>query len=167
MSINIYVGNLSANADEKQLKELFERYGEVESARIVSEQTSGRARGFGFVEMGGREEGLEAIRELDAKDFQGLSLKVNEARPRIERNTVHVISRAGDWAVKREGAAIALRVFPTREEATNFADQLLENLGAVEVVIHDKDGSVAARKYSPHRDRSEEAVPADSRAASH
>lgn len=80
--INIYVGNLSFDASEDQLKELFEAYGRVDSAKIISDQFTGRSRGFGFVEMAEREEGMKAIQELDAKEFIGRSLRVNEARPR-------------------------------------------------------------------------------------
>jgi RNA recognition motif-containing protein len=83
-AINIYVGNLSFDANEDQLKELFEAYGRVDSAKIISDQFTGRSRGFGFIEMAEREEGLRAIQELDAKDFKGRSLKVNEARPKRE-----------------------------------------------------------------------------------
>jgi cold-inducible RNA-binding protein len=82
MSINIYVGNLSFDASEGELKSLFESYGEVDSAKIIVDQFTGRSRGFGFIEMRNREEGLKAIQELDAKDLKGRSLKVNEARPR-------------------------------------------------------------------------------------
>jgi cold-inducible RNA-binding protein len=80
--INIYVGNLSFDASEDQLKELFESYGRVDSAKIISDQFTGRSRGFGFIEMADREEGLRAIQELDSRDFKGRSLKVNEARPK-------------------------------------------------------------------------------------
>jgi RNA recognition motif-containing protein len=83
--INIYVGNLPFSASEDQLKDLFEAYGKVDSAKIVSDRFTGRSRGFGFVEMTEREEGLKAIKELDSKDFLGRALKVNEARPREER----------------------------------------------------------------------------------
>jgi cold-inducible RNA-binding protein len=82
MSINIYVGNLSFDASEGELKSLFESYGEVDSAKIIVDQFTGRSRGFGFIEMRNREEGLKAIQELDTKDLKGRSLKVNEARPR-------------------------------------------------------------------------------------
>lgn len=84
-AINIYVGNLSFDTNEEQLKELFESFGQVESATIISDKFTGRARGFGFVKMPEREEGLRAIQELDSKDFMGRSLKVNEARPRTDR----------------------------------------------------------------------------------
>lgn len=82
MGINIYVGNLSFSADESDLRGLFENYGSVDSAKIISDQFTGRSRGFGFVEMPNREEGLRAIEELDSKEFNGRALKVNEARPR-------------------------------------------------------------------------------------
>jgi RNA recognition motif-containing protein len=82
MSISIYVGNLSFNSDEGELRGLFETYGEVESAKIIMDQFTGRSRGFGFVQMPNREDGLRAIEELDSKDFNGRSLKVNEARPK-------------------------------------------------------------------------------------
>jgi RNA recognition motif-containing protein len=81
-AINIYVGNLSFDANEDQLRELFEGYGRVDSAKIISDQFTGRSRGFGFVEMSDREEGIRAIDELHSKDFKGRSLKVNEARPK-------------------------------------------------------------------------------------
>lgn len=85
MSINIYVGNLSFDTQQDELRDLFATYGEVESAKIISDQFTGRSRGFGFVEMADREEGMTAIRELDSKDFGGRSLKVNEAKPRGNR----------------------------------------------------------------------------------
>jgi RNA recognition motif-containing protein len=82
MSINIYVGNLSFDASESELKGLFEGYGEVDSAKVIVDQFTGRSRGFGFVEMRNREDGLKAIQELDSKSVHGRNLKVNEARPR-------------------------------------------------------------------------------------
>lgn len=81
MSINIYVGNLSFDASESELKGLFETYGVVDSAKIIVDQFTNRSRGFGFIEMQNREEGLKAIQELDSKDLGGRALKVNEARP--------------------------------------------------------------------------------------
>jgi len=82
MSINIYVGNLSFDASEADLKGLFEGYGTVDSAKIITDQFSGRSRGFGFIEMANREEGMKAIQELDSTELKGRSLKVNEARPK-------------------------------------------------------------------------------------
>ena len=82
--INIYVGNLPFSAAEDELKDLFQQYGQVRSARIITDRFTGRSRGFGFVEMAEREEGTRAIEELDSNDFQGRTLRVNEARPRRE-----------------------------------------------------------------------------------
>jgi RNA recognition motif-containing protein len=82
MSINIYVGNLSFETAEPELRELFEAYGAVDSVRIISDQFTGRSRGFGFIEMATREEGMKAIQELDSKDLGGRTLKVNEAKPK-------------------------------------------------------------------------------------
>ena len=96
MSIKIYVGNLPFSSSEDELKGLFEGYGEVDSAKIISDQFTGRSRGFGFIEMTNREDGLKAIEALDAKDFNGRSLKVNEARPRTD-------SRGGGGGGGRDG----------------------------------------------------------------
>ncbi|MGO9567356.1 MAG: RNA recognition motif domain-containing protein [Desulfomonilaceae bacterium] len=82
MSIKIYVGNLSFDSSEGELQSLFEAYGAVDSAKIIIDQFTNRSRGFGFIEMQNREEGLKAIQELDSKDLGGRSLKVNEARPK-------------------------------------------------------------------------------------
>ena len=82
--INIYVGNLPFEAVEDELRELFEAYGQVDSAKIILDRFTGRSRGFGFVEMADREEGMRAIEELNSKEFKGRSLRVNEARPKRE-----------------------------------------------------------------------------------
>lgn len=84
MSIKIYVGNLSFDSKEADLQGLFATYGEVESARIIVDQFTSRSRGFGFIEMTNREEGLKAIQSLDSKDLDGRQLKVNEAKPKTD-----------------------------------------------------------------------------------
>jgi RNA recognition motif-containing protein len=84
MSIKIYVGNLSFDSSESDLKGLFSTYGEVESAKVIVDQFTNRSRGFGFIEMTNREEGLKAIQELDSRDLAGRSLKVNEAKPKTD-----------------------------------------------------------------------------------
>jgi len=84
MSINIYVGNLSFDSNEADLKGLFATYGEVESAKVIVDQFTNRSRGFAFVEMSDREEGLKAIQALDSKELAGRQLKVNEAKPRSD-----------------------------------------------------------------------------------
>lgn len=84
MSLNIYVGNLSFDTDESELRTLFEAYGAVDSVKIISDQFTGRSRGFGFVEMATRDEGMKALQELDSKEVGGRTLKVNEAKPKRE-----------------------------------------------------------------------------------
>ncbi|MGO9121960.1 MAG: RNA recognition motif domain-containing protein [Desulfomonilaceae bacterium] len=97
MSINIYVGNLSFDSSENDLRGLFETYGTVDSAKIVIDQFSNRSRGFGFVEMENREDGLKAIQSLDSKDFGGRSLKVNEARPKTNSGGGRRDSGSSRW----------------------------------------------------------------------
>ena len=82
--MNIYVGNLPWDLTEEDLREAFAAFGEVETAKIVTDRETGRARGFGFVEMPNKDEGTAAISELNEKDLKGRSIKVNEARPRTE-----------------------------------------------------------------------------------
>jgi len=83
MKKKLYVGNLSFQTTEAQLKELFEQSGPVETVRIITDRDTGRSKGFGFVEM---QDGSEhAIAQLNGKDFDGRSLTVNEARPMTKR----------------------------------------------------------------------------------
>ena len=84
MGINIYVGNLSFDTVEDELKDLFASYGAVDSVKIISDQFTGRSRGFGFIEMSNREEGMKAIEELNSRELGGRTLKVNEAKPRTQ-----------------------------------------------------------------------------------
>lgn len=97
MSIKIYVGNLSFDSSEADLTGLFTTYGEVESAKVITDQFTNRSRGFGFVEMTNREEGLKAIQELDSKDLGGRNLKVNEARPRNDSGDGRRRSGGSRW----------------------------------------------------------------------
>ena len=80
--MNIYVGNLSFDATDEDLREAFEQHGRVESAKIVMDSYSGRSRGFGFVEMPDASEARSAISGLDGQDFMERALRVDEARPR-------------------------------------------------------------------------------------
>ncbi|GAB4347299.1 MAG: hypothetical protein Kow0099_29260 [Candidatus Abyssubacteria bacterium] len=83
--MNIYVGNLSRDASEADLREAFEAFGKVTSAKIITDKFSGEPRGFGFVEMPVEAEARQAISSMNGKDFKGRSLTVNEARPREDR----------------------------------------------------------------------------------
>ena len=84
MGSNIYVGNLNYDSTEDGLRSLFEQYGTVTSARIITDRETGRSRGFGFVEMED-DGGAAAIDALNGTEFDGRVLKVNEARPREPR----------------------------------------------------------------------------------
>ena len=80
--MNIYVGNLPYSLSEGSLKEMFEEYGEVSSAKIIFDRMTGRPKGFGFVEMPNDSEGENAISALNGKEIDGRQAKVNKARPR-------------------------------------------------------------------------------------
>ena len=84
--MNIYVGNISYNSSEDDLRDLFGRYGEVVDVRIITDRDSGRSKGFGFVEMSDDDQAKEAIEALDSKDFMGRDIRVNEASPREPRS---------------------------------------------------------------------------------
>jgi len=83
---NIFVGNLNFNATEEAVRSLFERYGAVNSARIMTDRETGRSRGFAFVEMENENEADNAINALNGYQMDGRALNVNEARPKPERS---------------------------------------------------------------------------------
>ena len=82
LRMEIYVGNLSYDTDEGGLRAAFAEHGEVAAARIVTDRETGRARGFGFVEMPNAAQAEAAIQALNGQDLQGRTLTVNESRPR-------------------------------------------------------------------------------------
>ena len=83
---NIFVGNLSFNSSEDDIRALFEVHGTVDRVSIVTDRDSGQPRGFGFVEMSNDAEGNKAIAALNGKDLDGRALNVNEAKPKTERS---------------------------------------------------------------------------------
>lgn len=85
MGKKLYVGNLSYGVTSESLKELFSSYGSVETADVITDRYSGRSKGFGFVEMSSDQEAADAIENLDGKEHEGRTLKVNEARPKTNR----------------------------------------------------------------------------------
>jgi len=82
---NIYVGNLSYNATEDDLREAFSRFGDVSSVSVIKDRDTGRARGFAFVEMSDANQAAEAIENLNNTEIAGRNITVNEARPREDR----------------------------------------------------------------------------------
>lgn len=82
--MNIYVGNLSRETIEDDLRQAFADHGEVSTVKIIKDKYSGESRGFGFVEMPGKEEAHTAISNLNGRELKGRTLNVNEARPRSD-----------------------------------------------------------------------------------
>jgi cold-inducible RNA-binding protein len=87
MPAKLFVGNLSFQATDEDLRELFAQAGTVESVRIVTDQFTGRPRGFGFVEMSTKEEAAKAIEMLNGRLFRDRNLVVDEARPQPQRGS--------------------------------------------------------------------------------
>jgi RNA recognition motif-containing protein len=83
--MNIYVGNMSFDATEDEVRALFTEFGEVSSVNLISDRDSGRPKGFGFVEMPQAEQAQKAMQALNGKEFKGRALNVNEARPKTDR----------------------------------------------------------------------------------
>jgi len=86
MSMKLYVGNLAFETTSNDLQTLFAQAGTVESVNLIEDRETGRSRGFGFVEMQTKEEGAAAIQKFNGQEVGGRSLKVNEAKPRENRN---------------------------------------------------------------------------------
>jgi len=83
--MNIYVGNLSFNTTEEQLRQAFESFGEIKSVSIITDKFTGESRGFAFVEMPDKEAAAAAISGLNGQELNGRKLNINEARPRTDR----------------------------------------------------------------------------------
>ncbi|MCR6719912.1 MAG: RNA-binding protein [Chitinophagaceae bacterium] len=96
--MNIYVSNLSFNVQDEDLREFFAEYGEVSSAKVITDKFTNRSRGFGFVEMPDEEAGQKAIAELDGGLVEGRAIKVMVAKPREERsNSKPSFARNNRW----------------------------------------------------------------------
>lgn len=101
--MNIYVSNLSWGTTDESLNELFSQYGEVTSARIITDRETGRSRGFGFVEMPDEAEGQKAIEEINDTNFEGKTISVSVARPREERPAGGGFNRGGGYGGGNRG----------------------------------------------------------------
>ena len=91
--MNIYVGNLSYDTTSGDLQTAFEQYGSVSEARVATDKYTGKARGFGFVEMPNTSEARKAIEAMNGRDMGGRSLNVNEAKPKEDRGERRSSSR--------------------------------------------------------------------------
>ncbi len=104
--MNIYVGNLSRDVTEDDLRQAFEEYGQIETVNIIKDKFSGESRGFGFVEMPAKQEALAAIKESEGKDLKGRTLRVNEAHDRPKGGRSHSFGggqRGGGGGFNRGG----------------------------------------------------------------
>lgn len=84
MSISIYAGNLSYSLTDDELRGMFSEFGEVVDVKIITDRETGRAKGFGFVEMENKDDAESAIAALDGKELQGRNMKVNLAKPKTD-----------------------------------------------------------------------------------
>jgi RNA recognition motif-containing protein len=91
--MKIYVGNLSYNVTEEDLRQAFEAFGQIASASIIKDKFSGQSKGFGFIEMPESEEAQTAISSMNGKQMEGRTLNVNEARPRFEERRANMVGK--------------------------------------------------------------------------
>src|SRR5437868_14895436 len=103
MAAKLFVGNLSFQATEEDLRELFAQAGTVETVRIITDQFTGRPRGFGFVEMATKEEATKAVEMLNGRLFRDRNLVVDEARPQPQRGAGGGGGPRGDRGGRRGG----------------------------------------------------------------
>ncbi len=101
--MDIYVGNLPYDVSDSELQQLFEKYGTVSSARVVMDRATGRAKGFGFVEMNDRAEAEKAIAATNGSDMNGRPLRVNESQPKPPRSEGGGGYRGGSGGGSRGG----------------------------------------------------------------
>jgi cold-inducible RNA-binding protein len=100
---NIFVGNMSFQTSENELREVFEAYGEVSRCQVITDRDTGRSRGFAFVEMSDDQEAASAMAALNGKEVGGRTLNVSEAKPKPERTMSRVTNREGRWDYQSSG----------------------------------------------------------------
>ena len=100
---NLFVGNLSFNATEDELRDLFSAFGEVQQVRIMTDRDTGKSRGFAFVEIADDEAAAKAVADLNGKEYGGRALTINEARPKPERRGGFGSGGGGGFGGKRRG----------------------------------------------------------------
>ena len=95
--MNLYVSNLGFHVSDDDLMNLFAAYGEVTSAKVIKDRTSGQSRGFGFVEMTADEDGTKAMKELEGKDSEGRRISVTIAKPKQDKGNSFSSNRGSRW----------------------------------------------------------------------
>ncbi len=95
--MNIFVGNLPFRTAENELRRLFEQYGEVARANIITDRMTGQSRGFGFVQMESRDQARDAIDKLNGQQFNGRAIVVNEAKPRENIGNLRTSGNSRDF----------------------------------------------------------------------
>ncbi|HSG32447.1 MAG TPA: RNA-binding protein [Thermodesulfobacteriota bacterium] len=103
--MNLFVGNLDKETTEDELAQLFSEYGDVKSAKIIRDIYSGDPRGFGFVEFGSKSDAINAINEMNGREFKGQELKVNEAIDKRADNKRGGGRRGGKSGGSRKGGS--------------------------------------------------------------
>jgi RNA recognition motif-containing protein len=99
--MNIYIANLSYGVNDADLKELFQEYGEVSSANVITDRLTGKSRGFGFVEMPNESEAIKAIKELNEIEYDGKVIAVNVAKPKTEKRDFNNNRRSSGYNSRR------------------------------------------------------------------
>lgn len=107
MGNNIYVGNLAFTSTEASVTDLFSQYGTVDSCRLITDRDTGKPKGFGFVLMASSEEAADAISNLHGREFDGRTIKVNEAKPKGDSG--HEGSRGSYATANRDGLGFGRR----------------------------------------------------------
>lgn len=105
--MNIYVSGLSYRINDDDLRQLFEEYGQINSAKVITDRETGRSRGFGFVEMANDEEARTAIEELTGAEYDGKVISVSEAKPKTDKprngGRFNRECRGGGYDERRDG----------------------------------------------------------------
>ncbi len=100
--MNIFISNLSFRVNDEDLKQLFEEYGDITSAKVITDKYSGKSRGFGFVEMSNDESAKKAIEELDRAEYDGKVISVSIARPKTDAPRSGGNNRGGNFGGGRD-----------------------------------------------------------------
>ncbi len=137
--MNIYIGNLPFNLGEEDLKEIFEEYGEVTSAKIISDKITGRSKGFGFVEMDNDAEATKAIKELNNSEVSGRNIKVNESKPKTSQK---ILKKEEEFELNFEGLNIYI------DKGTASKDDIVKLLTKINKLyrLHGGNGIVFSKE---------------------